>query len=181
MTPRTWPDPPTAIVLVRQPGKLWERDRLFFTKNKTINIKFYEGKLPDLINKETMWSPVWCKMSDNQSSLQTVSSQHFSENKLKDFKQQDFLSKFEGSWLQKRKGIGIKLKSAKNGDFYIRKYVTGTTLYKYLTCWSLTNNVGWWVECRRPQIHLLTQLELELCHDFVNKKVKSNQPAGQFV
>ena len=59
-------------------------------------------------------------MSDSQSNLQTVSSEQFSENKLQEFKLQDFLSKFEGSWLQKRKGIGIKLKSAKNGDFYIR-------------------------------------------------------------
>ena len=59
-------------------------------------------------------------MSDNQSSSQTVSSEQLSKNKLQDFKQQDFLSKFEGSWLQKRKGIGIKLKSSKNGDFYIR-------------------------------------------------------------
>ena len=59
-------------------------------------------------------------MSDNQSGLQTVSSEQLSENKLQDFKPQDFLSKFEGSWLQKRKGIGIKLKSSNNGDFYIR-------------------------------------------------------------
>ena len=59
-------------------------------------------------------------MSDNQSSLQTVSTEHFSEHKLQDFRPEDFLSKFEGSWLQKRKGIGIKLKTAKNGDFYIR-------------------------------------------------------------
>ena len=70
-------------------------------------------------------------MSDNQPRQQTVSSEHLSENKLEDFKQQDFLSKFEGSWLQKRKGIGIKLKSAKNGEFYIRKNVTGNTFYKF--------------------------------------------------
>ena len=75
-------------------------------------------------------------MSDSQSNLQTVSSEQFSENKLQEFKSQDFLSKFEGSWLQKRKGIGIKLKSAKNGEFYIRKYVTGTTFYKCLIIYT---------------------------------------------